>query len=201
MSQDNSSSSGANGSASGSDEINPNESKQVSYDSHRKLLGEKKKLQEEFLTVKSQLDELMSERKQREEAELTKKGEYQKLLAAREDELRKEREEKENLKATLHNGLKLDQFLRTLNGKVDEAFFGLINLDEIAIDPETGRPDPASVQTAARNFEKTYGKVIERPSGVKMPNEAPGSASVLTYEEWLKLPPKEMKSRMKEVMR
>jgi hypothetical protein len=90
--------------------------------------------------------------------------------------------------------------LSHLSGEVEDQYFGLIDVSQVVIDPSTGLPDETSAQKAASLFEQRYSKVIMRPSGVAMPNQAAkGAATQLTYQEWLQLPYDEQKKRMKDV--
>lgn len=201
------SSGGANLDPRGTQDENPNnttptESESISYETHKKLLSEKKKRDEENQALKRQLEDFLAKEKAREEEELKKQKNFEQLLKLREEELQKEREEKNSLRSMAEKGLKRRSFLDAVNGAVDEQYWGLIDLNEIVIDPTTGVPDEQSVQKAAREFEKKYPLVLQKRSGgPRLPGDAPrGSGGKLTYEEWLSLPLKEQKARLKEVM-
>lgn len=199
-------SSGTTPSSSGATEtqtnLNAESSESVAYETHRKLLGEKKRRDEENALLKSELEQFKAKERAREEEELRKTQNFQQLLKNREDELAKEREEKASLRSMVEKGVKRRAFLDAVNGSVEEQYWGLINLDEILLDPSTGSVDELTVQKAAREFERKFAAVLgNRGGGPRLPNEAARTPSAkLTYEEWLKLPPKEMKARQKEVM-
>jgi len=166
----------------------------VSYETYQKVLDEAKK-------AKEKARELEAFKKQTEEEKLKAEGNLQAIIKMREEELLKVREDKEQLERGLQDGSKLRAVLDSLNGRVDDAYYGLFDLSQIVIDPRTQLPDQMSVAKYARDFEAKYGLVIQKDNSSRLPNNAPqtGSAS-LTYEEWLKLPLKEQKTRLKEVI-
>jgi hypothetical protein len=158
----------------------------VAYETHQKLLSEKKKLQE-------RLDALETERKQREETELTQKGEIQKLLDLRTkeaEELRKSltlKEERE-LRAK-----KLGAVLKGLGGSVDDKWFTVIgdHIDDVILN-ESGEIEQMSVTGVVEGLKKVWPEMIKK-SGPIMPNESPnGGTTTIARSEWLKLPSAEM---------
>jgi hypothetical protein len=174
----------------------------VKYDTYQKVLNEKKRRDEELTETRQKLDALETEKKTRDEQELHAKGELKKLLDIRDKELADSKAKYSNLHTTLETGVKRGSFLNAVNGIVDEQYYSLIDLSQVVIDPATGMPDELSVQKAARDFESKYPLVIKRTSGNGLPNDAAkGGSTSLTYDEWLKLPTKEQKARMKEVIK
>lgn len=172
----------------------PIQDNKVAYETYSKVLEEAKK-------AKERARELEAFKKSVEEEKLKAEGNLQAIIKLREEELNKVREEKEHLERGLQDGSKLRAVLDSLNGRVDEAYFGLFDLSQVVIDPKTQLPDQMSVAKYARDFEAKYGLVIQKDTGSKLPNNAPQTGSTsLTYEEWLKLPLKEQKTRLKEVI-
>lgn len=211
MSVNNPGSSGASGNPSGTTD-DPNKTKSaagnepgaegdpagtpgnVAYETHRKLLGEKKKLQEER-------DALASKIKQQEEADLVKRGETDKLLKLREEELATLKGEKLEIENRFNGALKLDSVLDAIGGNVDKRYWGLIPVGEVVIDPNTGMPDPTSVQKIAKQFEKQFPEIVSKGTGVRLPNGAAnGSAEPLTPEAWKKLSRKDKLARYGEYL-
>lgn len=168
----------------------------VAYETHLKLLKEKKKLQED-------LERYQSEARQREEADLRAKEDFKKIAELREAEAKELREKLTTVETRERNMAKLDAFLTTLDGSVDKRFWGHIPLDKIIVDPVSGEPDPMSVAKEVEWFRKEYFDIIKKPGQATVPVTAPQGASSanISYEEWLKLPLKEQKARMKDVMR
>lgn len=180
----------------------------VSYESHQKLLGEKKKRDAENAELKARLDAIEAKAQADAVEAATKKGDTEMLLKLeREKTAKAELKAKENqdaltdVNSRLERGAKMRAFLGSVNGAVDEQYWPLVNLDGIKINPETGMPDAVTVQAAAREFEKNYPLVLKSKSNpATLPGDAPrGGGAKLSYEEWLKLPLKEQKARMREV--
>lgn len=194
--------SGSNPAASGSQDASPKDESllkpedRVSYDSYQKLLGEKKKRDAE-------LTEYKKKEKEREEQDLKAKEDWKKLVALRDEELQKTKAELDSVKNTLESGTKLQAFLDALDGQVDQQYWGLIDLSQVVLNPETGLPEEVSIKKAALEFKSKYGLVVKQSGGTKMPNDAPkGNGSVgLSYDEWLKLPAKDMRARIKDVIK
>lgn len=170
-----------------SPETPPETRNQVAYETHRRLLDEKKKLQEKF-------EVLDAEKKQREQAELLAKGEYQKIIEIE----RQKKAEAEGKLAALENtflqGKKVKAFLNALGTGLDEKFYGFLPLEDIAVDPDSKEINLTSVATAAETFKKSYPELLSKKNGVTLPNAAPAgnSANTITRSEWLKLSSKEM---------
>jgi hypothetical protein len=165
----------------------PEEKQSVAYETHRRLLDEKKKLQ-------ARLDEIETQRKAREEEELAKKGEVQKILELREKELTETREKLRLKEERETEARKLSAVLRGLGGNVDDKWFSVIgsHIDELAVNPDTGEIDEMSVTRVVEGLKRTWPEMLKKPV-VGMPNGVPqGSATTISRDEWLKLPSKEM---------
>jgi len=189
------------GGASDKTQNNTTQTETFSPEERAKLLEHKDKLLTEKKKLQERLDAFEAKEREREEAEAKAKGEIDKLLKLREEELARYKNENETIKTNLQNGVKLRALLEEVQGSIDDQYWSLIDLKDVVIDPNTGMPDPASVQKAAREFEQRYPLVISRAAGGSLPNDAAkGGATKLTYDEWLKLPSKEQKARLKEVM-
>lgn len=160
----------------------------VSYDTHRKLLDEKKKLQ-------AKLESIEAERKAAEEAELARKGEIQKLLdlerkKAADLEIKVKAQEEERLQAK-----KLSAVLKGFNAPVEQKWFSIIagQLDEVVLN-ETGEIEQMSVAQVVDGLKKEWPEMLRKPAA-GMPTAAPqgNGATTITRAEWLKLDYKEMK--------
>lgn len=166
--------------------------KTVEYDTHRRLLDEKKKVQAE-------LDQLRAEKNARESKELESKGEYQKLLELE----RKAREEAEGKLKTFDQQekgrRKMAAILGSAGGTIDEKWYQFVAdavLDDVAIDPDSGKIDQMSVTKAVEKLRTSYPEIIKGKGGPGLPNNAPGAGSAaankILRSEWLKLSSKEM---------
>jgi hypothetical protein len=151
----------------------------IAYETHRKLLDEKKKLQ-------AQLESFLSKEKEREEADARKRGDYEALLKAREEELVRERKERQELSDRITHGLKMNSVLEALGGNVDQKWFKLIDTTEVAINPETGEIDQMTVARVAESLKRQWPEMIQRTA--KFPAAAPqgvnGGPGKITESEW-----------------
>jgi hypothetical protein len=160
----------------------------VSYDTHRQLLDEKKKVQAE-------LDRLLEEKKSREQKELEEKGEYKKLL----EQERQAREAAEGKLKTFDEQekgrRKMAAILSAAGGTIEDKWFDLVAntaLDLVAIDPDTGAVDKMSVTKAVEKLKTSYPEIIKGTGGPGLPNKHPGAAGgtpgTILRSEWEKLP-------------
>lgn len=158
----------------------------VAYETHRRLLDEKKKMQAER-------DMLAAEKKQREEEEARKRGDYEALVKARDEEIKKLTTTVDTFKQRQADAAKLGLFLKSAGSDIEDKWLGLVDLDKIAVNPETGEVDPLSVATAVDTFKKSWPEAFKK-AGPKLPTDVPnGSPNTIKESEWKKLPAKEMR--------
>lgn len=166
---------------------NPSE-KSVSYETHRRLLDEKKKLQ-------AKADELEAKSKERELADLTAKGDTQKLL----DLARKEAADTKAALLTFQTreqqAKKLSAIVRGLGSSVDEKWYGVIgqHIDDVVFNPDTQEIEAMSVTSVVENLKKTWPEMLKK-AVAGMPNAAPlgNGSTTISYEAWKELPLVEM---------
>lgn len=171
----------------------------VSYESHQKLLNEKKKRDEDLRLAREELKKFQDERKIMEETALREKEDYKKLFESREAELKAEREARQGIENQILDSKKMRSFLQNVGTPIPEKFWGLIDLDRIAVDPATGTIDDVIVKNYADEFKKNYFEITMN-RGPKIPDNGPiNDKNSLTYEQWLKLPPSEQRKRIKDV--
>jgi hypothetical protein len=154
----------------------------IAYETHRKLLDEKKRVQ-------SQLDQLMKEKQESQEAEARKRGDFEALLKSREEELAKERSQRQELSDRISNGMKMSSVLEALGGQVDSKWYKLIDVSEIAINPESNEIDHMTVARVAESLKKQWPEMIR--SSAKLPSNAPqglqGGTGKIAESEWKKM--------------
>lgn len=162
--------------------------KSISYDAYRKLLDEKKKVQQELQSSKEA-------EKQRQEQLLIEEGKLKEMLELREKELSEEREKRLAFERRDIEAKKVHAVVKGLGvGEVEDKWFGVIgsHIDEIEV-LEDGSPDPKSVSEIVEGLKKTWPEMIKKPLP-GMPNGTPsGKPKTITRSEWEKLPSKEMK--------
>jgi hypothetical protein len=162
-------------------------SKSVSYESHRRLLDEKKKLD-------ARLKEIEDEKKAAQEAKLLEEGKLKEALELREKELQEERSKRMGYEEQHKNAKKLNAIVKGLGSNVDDKWYPVIgdSLDYVEIDDQ-GTVNMKSVNEVVEKLKKQWPEMLkkEQPG---MPNGTPqGGANKITRSEWLKLPSKEMK--------
>jgi len=172
----------------------------VKYETYKKVLSQHKRSQQEALELKQRLDVIEKREREREEALLTEQGEYKKLLELerkRSEEKSKEAERSAQMLLETH---KLNAFREKLPGKLKHnSYYSFVPTDSIVIDPESGIIDDNSLSSVVSDFLKHHSALVESPSKKDLPWNASTNSSRLSYEEWLKLPVKEQKSRYKEM--
>jgi len=177
--------------------------KSVSYDSYQKLLSEKKSRDAKLKELEEKMTAIELERQQQEDAKLQEQGQFKALLE-KEQASKKELESRLNaLQTGLQNSIKrraVEEKIGTRFKKDEYAAF--LPYDQIRIDSETMEIDEESVLSVAELMQKEHRALFEWKTGGKQtPGDAPQATGKLTYDSWLKLPLKEQKARIKDVIK
>ena len=173
----------------------------VSHSTYLKILGEKKKTSEKLKETQQRLDSLLAEKEAAEKARLEEQGNYKEINKNLEEEIKKLRTSISEREAAESEAIKFSAVLEGLGGKVHKKFYPLIDYESVILDPETRQPDELSVSKVVERITKEYPEIIQGQQNVRLPNGAPQvGGPKLTIEEWQKLPTKEMKARLPEVM-
>lgn len=180
-------SSGTTAANQASSDIPPSD-KPVSYETHRKLLKERKEFEEE-------LTRLRTEKADKEKKDLEDRGEFQKIAQNEKQRADEAAAKLAEYEQRFEQAKKLKAFLGALGSEVDEKFFGFLPVEQIAIDPETREINMTSVAKAAETFKTQYPELLRSKTGVKLPSAAPqgNSSGTISRSEWLGLPEKEMR--------
>jgi hypothetical protein len=173
---------------------------QISRDAYEKLLSQRKKDQEKLKELESFRQEILT-KKQEEELKLAEeKGEFRKILEQRERELNETKSKLTDYERTFTNSVKLNAVLNKLPGRLlKNEYSSFIELDAVAIDPESGEVDTRTVEEVANKFIKEHSFLLKAKGNNQLPNDNASPTKTLTYEEWTKLPLKEMKEKRKFV--
>lgn len=169
----------------------PNE-KRVSYETYQKVLGEKK-------AAAARLKEFEEKQRLADEERLRKDGDWKGLIDAREAEitnLRKSLEETssrfEKLNSRVTNGEKLSSVLSQLGADVPSKYFGLIDIDDVSINPETGEIDALTAKKVAERFKQEYPEVLKKSVHSGMMGAGHGNGvsggNTIKHSDWVKLP-------------
>lgn len=152
----------------------------VARDAYEKVLTEAKE-------AKKRLQAFEADAKKREEAELEKNQEFKKLADSYKKEADEWKGKFDGLNTNILESRKISAIQSKLGGKLSSEYWGLLDLEQVAHDPETGKVDEASVARYAKEFEKKHSRLIDKPSNARLPNEAAGGASKdLGYEAEIK---------------
>lgn len=151
----------------------------VKFETHSKLLGEKKRVQAERDELRQKVEAFERAKAEAEQRDLEAKGEYDKILKQYKDEigtLSTKLSEREKRDKDL---MKYQAFLGTLGGSLKSNDYTIhIDFDSIAIDPDSGEVDEMSVAKEVERFRKTHPDLIKSTgAGPKTPATAPGGNS------------------------
>lgn len=173
----------------------------VAYETHQKLLGEKKKRDEELRQAREALSKYEQERKDLEDKSLREKEDFKKLFESRDKELLEERARREAIESKITEAQKYKALNKALGTQVPEKFWNLVDLDKIALDPNTGMPDEATTRVYAEQFQKDYSELFTNRQAPRLPNDGPSKGKTgISYEQWKALPYAEQKKRQSEVI-
>lgn len=173
----------------------------VAYETYQKVLAERKRDQERVRELNAKLEEIEINNKRIEEEILKKKEDYKTLLDNKTKEHEQAAYELNQMKEQRKQALKLNAFLEGCgNNQIKKNYWKMIPVGDIIINPETGEVDPLSVKMAVDAYMRDYPETLERHT-VGMPSASPAVASNgITYDQWLKLPAKEMAVRRKDII-
>jgi len=156
--------------ASGATDAIAPKADQVAYDTHRKLLGEKKALQAKH-------DELLASLAAQDEKAKAEQGEYKDLYSQSKTRVEELQSELQAAKEQQDNFRKLRAMLGAIEGKVDQAYYGHLGIENILLDPDTGDVDEMSLNKAVENFKKNHAVLIKKGTATPLPKEAAQYAS------------------------
>lgn len=162
--------------------------------------AEKKALAEKFANAQAELNKFKEDAKLKQEESLKQQGEYKKLY---EDSLK----DKEEISLKLAQKEKRELALRKIDVVMQELgaplakpeYWDFVDLDRIPVDEATKDIDKNIAKQVASDFMMKFPELMQKKTG-KVPNEAPGSHAKITKEDWNKLPLKEKKERLKDVL-
>lgn len=171
--------------------------KTVSYETYLKTLDEAKSAKSKLKAQEDALNKIQDEKMKAD-------GDWKGLLEARENRIRELTEQSETLgkkygalNERITNSQKLSMVISKLGGNLDEKYYGLIDLEGIKTNPETGEIDDMSATKIAESFRTMYPETIKKGFNPNAMGETRGSAnstqSMISRDEWLKLSYSEQK--------
>jgi len=179
------------------------DTKTVSYEALRRVLGEKKKTQAQLREAREKLAEYEDKDEATRLDKLKAEGDFTKLSEELKTKLATTEDELTSYKTTVQNSYKFNSIKQTLGADIDHKWFDVLEAKGIYTGIEVsddGRPEEMSVTKVCDFIRKEYPEIIRTVQGGKTPAEAPQGTGSLSFEDWKKLPLKEKKIRMKEVM-
>lgn len=163
----------------------------VSYETYKKTLDEAK-------TAKAKLKAIEEEKLRLSEEKMIAEGNWKGLLEARENRIKELEEETSAVKSkygelseTITGSKKLSKVLSKIGGDIDEKYFGLIDIGDVKVNPETGEVDDMSAAKVAENFRTMYPETIKKKFNPNAMGENKTSSSdaptTISYDAWTKL--------------
>jgi hypothetical protein len=170
----------------------------VSYETYSRVLDEAK-------AVKAKLKEHEDILNKTKEDKLKSDGDWKGLLELRDSRIKELQEESEavgkkyqGLNERIVNSQKLSSVISKLGGSLDSKYYGLIDLNDIKTNPDTGEIDDMSAAKVAESFKVQYPETIKKGFNPNAMGESgngsnSGVQTTINQAEWLKLPYKEQK--------
>lgn len=183
-------------STQGSADEQPQTQDKVSYETHRRLLDEKKREQAARKQLEAELEMFRAKEKQIEEEKLKQTGEYQKLLQLREEENKKLKSELDSFENRFKRAAKMNAFIKAAGTELDDKWLQLVDVDSIAVRPDDNEIDMMSLQSSVETFRKTWPEAF-KPKGSPIPADMPNGQGHITESEWRKLPKAADKTKYK----
>lgn len=162
----------------------------VSYETHRRLLDEKKREQAARKQLEAEVEAFRAKERQIEEDKLRQQGEFQKLLQLREQENESLKGKLNSFESRFQAASKINAFIKAAGTDLDEKWLRLVDVNSIQFRPDQdGEIDMMSVQSAVETFKKTWPEAF-KPKGSQIPAEMPNGQGYITESEWKNLPDK-----------
>jgi hypothetical protein len=183
---------------SGSGDGDEGDGKNVSYESHQRLLREKKQEQEKRKAAETELETLRNEKAERDRKKLEEEGNFKALLEQREKELNDEKARNATIVGEITDARKKRAILKHIQGVVPEGAHQLLNLSLVELDAD-GKPTEQTAKAAAQLFQKEHPYAIQTDKkGGGLPNEEAAGGiggKKIIYSEWCKLSAADMKKQ------
>lgn len=188
------------------DDIDPR-SDSVNYRTYRRAVDQLKSERQARRDLETRLSKIERDKAEDERAKLEQQGNYKTLLEAEraraqalEKEVADRKAESEQYRARDVERRKLSALIANLGGNVNsEAIYRLADLEEIAVDPESGEIDKTSLTRYTERFRKKWPDILGVTRG-GLPNKKPSDPAIerISYDDYRKLPSKEMEEWAKK---
>ena len=165
---------------------NASQNDSVKYDTYRKVLGEKKNLQSKFELAQKELEEFRAKQKESEERELQENNKGQEFAERKEKEAAEALQRVKDYEHREIASRKLDRILNGVGQPIDAKYWGLINVEAVEYDAETGEFDETSLNSEIQRIKNEMPEIISRKKDANYDPSAPnkngmGNLSVAEY--------------------
>lgn len=173
----------------------------VSHDSYVKAVGEAKRAKEKLAEANARLQEVDQLIKQQKEAKLLEEKNFTELLSQKNSEIERLVAENQNHVKDKLDFRKMNAAVGLLQQKginIDPKYMGLLPIDNILINEESGEVVADSVVNVVESFQKEHPRLVT-PLGKLLPNQKSGqSQNRLSLDQWKKLGRDEKRKALEE---
>ena len=149
----------------------------VAYETYQKTLAQEK-------AAKEKLREYETRFKEMEEKKLHEDGEFQKIANLKAEEAEKWRAKANELEKDITDTWKLNAFFNKLDGKLkNNEYISFVDLESIAIDPETRQVEQSSVDKTVSSFMEKHSHLVDMKKSSGLPSDAPKQAAKKSLRE------------------
>ena len=155
------------------DHANESSKDSVQYETYRKVLSEKKRRDEELAEARRELEEVRARDKANKEKELIEQNKWQEYAKAKEEEAKAALARVQSYEEREIASRKLDKVLSGVGDPIDSKFWGLINIDSVAYNPESGEFDETSLNAEIQRIKTQMPEIITRRQNASFDASAP----------------------------
>ena len=172
----------------------------VSYDTHRKLLGEKKKVAQELALAQEKLKQFELSQQELKEKELKDNEKWQEFA---EEQKKKAAEMEAQLNSYRDREVyqaKVAKVVGSVEG-LSSKYHHLIDADAIEYDASTGEVDESSLQKEVERIKANYPEVLMKTQSAAFDSRSPqpNGQAKLTAQEYARLSRDQKKARAGEL--
>lgn len=147
----------------------------VSWDTHKRLLAQRKKDQEELRQLREFQAQKQSEAQELEQQQQAARGEFDKVLSSYKQKVETLETQIKNTEQEKLRSMKYQAVVDSLPGRLAKPeYVAFIDVNEIFIDPQNGLIDENSIKEAADKFLKEHPSLLVAEKNIpRLPNEMP----------------------------
>ena len=172
----------------------------VAYETYKKTVDQVHNQKRELDELRSKIAEFNARQESQEKEKLESQQKFEELYKSEQEKASKILEEKSLVEKQFQKHLK-ENALKSELGKIKkDEYLQFADIDSITLD-ESGTINIDSVKDVANKFRENYSDLLISETNLP-PSDAPKgkSGKKLSYDDWLKLPAKDQKARLKDVI-